>query len=152
LASSDGTGIVRVWDVRTGKLSGTFIGHSDRTWCVAFSPRDDTLATSSADKTVRLWDPPLTLANTKLEALTPNVLALAFATDEMLLACGLLGSETPGVARVWEAYTGEHLADFHEGSVVRNCRGNREILLPQNSRERSQSLEVESRLRQAHGR
>ena len=34
---------------------GVFRGHKRGVWCVAFSPVDLVLATSSGDKTIKLW-------------------------------------------------------------------------------------------------
>ena len=35
-------GVIRVWEVESGKLVQTLIGHSGKVWCTAFSPRRQT--------------------------------------------------------------------------------------------------------------
>jgi WD40 repeat protein len=42
--------------VATGKLFGTCTGHKQAVFSVAFSPDSKTLATTSADSTLKLWN------------------------------------------------------------------------------------------------
>jgi WD40 repeat protein len=50
--------IVRLWDVQTGKLTGTLKGHEDAVVGVRFSPDGKTLASTAGqyDTTVRYWE------------------------------------------------------------------------------------------------
>ena len=52
----DGKGDLRLWDVNTGQLLATLYGHTSELTSVAFSPDGTTLASSSWDSTIRLWD------------------------------------------------------------------------------------------------
>ncbi len=46
---------IKLWALRTGKLSHTLIGHTNRVTCIAISPDGETLASGSYDRTIKLW-------------------------------------------------------------------------------------------------
>ena len=37
------------------QLEHTLLGHEDRVWCAAWSPKGNLLASCGADKTIRIW-------------------------------------------------------------------------------------------------
>ena len=55
LAAGTDDGAARIWDVRSGKLLDRFEGHTCCVADVSFNPDGSLLATSSKDKTVKLW-------------------------------------------------------------------------------------------------
>ena len=52
--SHDGT--LKLWDLRTGELIRSLVGHTDAVSAVAVSPDDHLALSGSADHTLRLWD------------------------------------------------------------------------------------------------
>lgn len=50
------TGIVKVWDVRVGKVLQEFIEHTSAVTCVKFHPHEFLLASCGSDRTVNFWD------------------------------------------------------------------------------------------------
>jgi WD40 repeat protein len=50
-----GGGVVKLWDVATGEERAT-MKHATIIWALAFSPDNKTLASCSADGTIKLWD------------------------------------------------------------------------------------------------
>jgi WD40 repeat protein len=55
-AGKYGPGVVKLWDVATGLERATIKAHAKTIWALAFSPDSHTLATCSADGTIKLWD------------------------------------------------------------------------------------------------
>ena len=56
IVSGSDDGIVRVWDVDTGKCLQTLKGHTDQVNCLA-ALSDGCVASGSDDETIRIWDP-----------------------------------------------------------------------------------------------
>jgi len=99
------TGMVKLWDVATGKELRTFSGHSDAVWSVAFSPDSKTIVSGSRDKTVKLWD-----AATGREIRTIlghffTVYSVAFNYDGKTVVSG----SWDGTIRLWDVITGREI-------------------------------------------
>jgi WD40 repeat protein len=80
VVSVDDRGILRFWNVTSGN-AGIIATGQDRLWCVALSPGDESLATSSRDGTVKLWNPLLDRDRIALQVPSREVHSIAFSAD-----------------------------------------------------------------------
>lgn len=82
-------------------------GHTNNVFSIAFSPNGEILATKSADKTIRLWNPH---TGQHLRTIHTNSLrGIAFSPDGNVLASG--GGEEK-VVNLWNPNTGKLLRSF----------------------------------------
>jgi WD40 repeat protein/tRNA A-37 threonylcarbamoyl transferase component Bud32 len=104
---------VLLWEPRSGERLRTLEGHTSSVIGVAFSPKEEVLASVSRDSTVILWD---ILTGERLRTLkghTSQVYTVAFSPNGEILASGSI-DET---VILWDAGTGEKL-DTLEGHTA----------------------------------
>ena len=102
LATAGTDSTVRIWDVPTGVVLHTLVGHTGEVWDVAFNSAGDRLASASRDSTARIWDPATGRELRVLRGHAGEVLAVNFSRDGRWLATA--GDD--GTARIWNAATG----------------------------------------------
>ncbi|MFE9976900.1 WD40 repeat domain-containing protein [Streptomyces hirsutus] len=97
----------------TQKTSGTrttLTGHTGVVWSVAFSPDGHTLATGSADHTVRLWDVATGTTRITLTGHTDEVKAVGFSPNGHILASG----SADHTVRLWDVALPRPAAAIHK--------------------------------------
>ncbi|BBM99000.1 periodic tryptophan protein 2 [Marchantia polymorpha subsp. ruderalis] len=105
---------IYVWSMKTGRLLDMLSGHDGPVYGLAFSPTDELLASSSWDKSVRLWDVFKGKGGIETFSHTHEVLALAYRPDGKQLACSTLDGSI-------------HLWDPLEGVLTFTIEGRRDI-------------------------
>ena len=109
IASGSWDGPIRIWDVQTGGLLRTLIGHKEGAPSIAYSPDGTVLISGSWDNTIRFWDlhtgelmRTLTGNTTDVEA-RQGVRSISLSRDGRTLAAAT-GEQ---VIRLWDAHTGD---------------------------------------------
>ncbi|CAM6092951.1 unnamed protein product [Calypogeia fissa] len=103
-----------VWSMKTGRLLDMLSGHEGPVFGLAFSPTDELLASSSWDKTVRLWDVFKGKGGIETFSHTHDVLAVAYRPDGKQLACTTLDGNI-------------HFWDPLEGLLISTIEGRKDI-------------------------
>nr|RNJ67003.1 MAG: hypothetical protein EDM05_22800 [Leptolyngbya sp. IPPAS B-1204] len=47
--------LIHLWDIKTGDILRTFLGHTDQVLSIKFTPDSSCLISGSADETIRIW-------------------------------------------------------------------------------------------------
>jgi WD40 repeat protein len=98
LATGGGDGLVKLWDISTGKERRTLQEHGGPVHAVAFSPDGKRLAAAGADRAVRVWDVAAGTPVVTLGEAADRVQAVAWHPDGTHLAAA--GGDRR--IRIWE--------------------------------------------------
>jgi WD40 repeat protein len=97
LVAGSSAGVIRWWDVATGREERTLRGHTGLVKRLAFAPDGQRLASASLDGTVKLWD----------TAIGQEVLSLTGSGDFTAVAFDATGTHLAAVCRdeirLWDA-------------------------------------------------
>ena len=94
-----------------GNIIATLEGHTDDVNSVAFSSDETTLASGSADGTIKLWDVATRTNIATLEGYTLSVRSVTFSPDGTVLASGISGWDgRNGPVKLWDVATKTDIA------------------------------------------
>lgn len=96
---------IRLWNINSGSVQRSFVGHDSGVTALAFSPDGRSLASGSADNTVRIWNVASGEQGPVLTGVEQWVLSVAWSPDGRLIAAG--GGD--GAVRLWDARSGAPL-------------------------------------------
>jgi WD40 repeat protein len=97
--SSTSAGVVKVWEISTGREICSLRGHSQYINCLAYSPDGRRIASGGLDKTVIVWDLQTGKETLTFRGHTAVVNSLAFSPDGLRLA----SCSDDGTLRIWDA-------------------------------------------------
>lgn len=110
------SGVVRIFEMETGRVLHRLPAHEGETLAVAFHPRGDLLATGGRDGRVRLWDVRSGTRLRTLEGHPQGIYQIAFNPDGTRLA-----------SAGWDE--GVRLWDTSSGSLIRTVPGSQTVAL-----------------------
>ena len=108
MANANKRRAVDLWDVSTGELKKTLVGHTATVYSTSFSPDGETLASGDSDGTVRLWN--IATSETKhtieRQTDTDEIHRVTFSPDGKTLLINTRQKD----ARLWDRNTGTYKA------------------------------------------
>lgn len=113
LASPEWHGVIRLWDVSTGREIRQLRGHRGEATSLAFSPDGKSLVSGGCDGTIRLWDVDDGKQRRQMVG-QDNISCVAFSPDGKTIASG----DCDNKIRLWEAATGRQIQQLAAQGAV----------------------------------
>ena len=108
-------GLIRVWNLDTGRAIQSFAGHAGGVIALALSPDGKTAVSVGDDGVIKLWDVREGRELMALAGHAGDIRALAFSPDGALV----IGGGWDKTVRLWNAATGRLFQSFsgHDGAI-----------------------------------
>ena len=113
VVSGSSDGIVRIWDLTSGRLVRALEGHAGRVIDVAIAPDGQRVVSTSWDKTIKIWDLQLGCVQRSLREDT-NITNVVVVTPD---GHQIISGSTDGSINIWDLYTGSLLNSLGERST-----------------------------------
>src|SRR5262249_12420780 len=107
-------GLIRIWDLPTGKLAHGHDGHQGIVTSVALTDRGKTLITAGTDGTIRFWDNATGKERRRLDAHQGPIASLQVSPNGKTLASV---SPSDRTVRVWVLSSGKELQRFRASTT-----------------------------------
>ena len=113
--SASAHGTVKLWDLESGDVIRTFVGHESGVNGVNISPDGKLMLTASSDKTIRLWDIETGEELQQFAGHTSSVNYAKFAPNREFL----ISTSWDDTVRMWDIETGAEIRQFigHAGNT-----------------------------------
>ncbi len=115
VVASLSNGSTKIWDMNTGQLLHTLVGHAARVWSVAISSDNKKVVTASDDNTAKIWDMHSGKLLHTLTGHTGGIWAMAISSDNKKVVTGSVDD----TAKIWDINTGQllHTLVGHKGGI-----------------------------------
>jgi hypothetical protein len=114
LASAGHDGVVRIWDLATGRELASHQEHGGKVECVAWNPAGDRVASGGQDKRVIVWKPGGEPQVKVLARTTGAVATVAFSADGL----GVIVANHNATVHSWDLVTGKPASHLEPWAVA----------------------------------
>lgn len=104
--------LVRIGEVKTGKVTQSLKGHTSGVAAVAFSPNGERLVSGSFDNSLRLWDLKTGKELKQFPGVTDHVRSVDYSADGKRILSGHYGPTTEFLMRLWDVESGKEISRF----------------------------------------